>query len=232
MTKKRCMTLILLAVWLVALMPGIAAASPMWGWDGKSYQYAHLGSMTAGNSMPEPILWRVLSVTDDYALLLSEKALTARPFDDNSSNWGKSDIKAWLNDTFLKEAFKSDEVRAALVHDKELGRIFLLSKGDYLNEEYGFSTDANEGDKNRIAVSHANAIAHGIWATDGDLFCSHYTRTDRNKESVWQVKAGGSLSVAKFDRENVGIRPAVCIDLSKLSVDGGDGTLEHPFEIE
>lgn len=59
----------------------------------------------------EPIRWRVLTRSEDYALLLSDKILDAGKYYTGAgvASWEKSDMRNWLNTTFYQEAFSSAE---------------------------------------------------------------------------------------------------------------------------
>ena len=65
----------------------------------------------------EPIRWRVLAKSDDYALLLSDKILDAGKYSTSESiiSWEKSDMRNWLNTTFYQEAFDRAEGEAIAV---------------------------------------------------------------------------------------------------------------------
>lgn len=229
--KKACV-LALACAMLLCLAPGaladVSASLVLRGWDGDSYQYILFGSYDSESSLPEPILWRVLHTTQDRALLVSEYILEARPFDEESSQWAGSEIKEWLNTTFLNEAFSSREAYEALGDSSELGRVFLLSRADWLNESYGFSQDASFPDDRRIAMGAYGAIDSGLWQSSTG-YSSYYTRTDRSGASLYQIRSNGTLGEARIDRDNVGIRPAISIHLDKVSFSAGDGSLESPY---
>lgn len=84
-----------------------------------------------------PIQWRVLEVQDDRALLISDKALDARPYDlyRVDATWDQCTLRAWLNTELLNEAFTSDEQKAILVTTVDNGtecpptedKLFLLN---------------------------------------------------------------------------------------------------------
>ena len=225
-SKIMILTVVLLCLGMIS--PALASETSIRGWDGNSYQYVYFGSLP-GSSMPQSILWRVLAVGDGSALLLSELVLDSQPFDDDSTDWNESDIKEWLNDSFLKSAFQNRNAFDAIVHDYDLGRVFLLSKGDYLNEGFGFSSDPAYADSARVASGDATAIQNGLWTSKGSALCSHYTRTADGKSTLFQISTNGSFGSAKFDRDNVGIRPAIRVYLSWLTISGGKGTMASPF---
>ena len=85
----------------------------------------------------EYIRWRVLRVTGNRALLISEKGLDVRSYDDDQqenyvTNWQSSKIRAWLNETFYDAAFGPEE--KAKIQETPLSdvdttdKIFLLSE--------------------------------------------------------------------------------------------------------
>ena len=59
----------------------------------------------------DPIEWRVLAVEGDQALVVSLKGLDNVMFhkQNMSTNWAKSDLRAWLNGAFLDAAFSREE---------------------------------------------------------------------------------------------------------------------------
>lgn len=60
----------------------------------------------------EPIEWRILTVKDGNALLLSDKSLDCQPFVDSSDGYGTwyhSTLRKWLNEDFMKTAFSKEE---------------------------------------------------------------------------------------------------------------------------
>lgn len=119
----------------------------------------------------QPVLWRVLSVTEDgKATLLSEKSLENRRYNETSRdvNWGNCTLRSWLNgygreenedqidykeDNFLNEAFseKEQELLAAVsLHTQE-------------NPSYG--TDCGEDMQDKVyllAVEDIKNEAYGF----------------------------------------------------------------------
>ena len=64
---------------------------------------------------PEPIAWIVLDATDGELLLLSRYSLVLMPFNEDNANvrWEESGAYAWLNGTFLGEAFGAEKSPAS-----------------------------------------------------------------------------------------------------------------------
>ncbi|MBR2790769.1 MAG: zinc ribbon domain-containing protein [Eggerthellaceae bacterium] len=71
---------------------------------------------TMGNWGGEPIEWRVLQVSGSRAYVISVCGLDCVQFNasqDKGNSWCRSDLKAWLENTFLPGAFSPSE-RAAI----------------------------------------------------------------------------------------------------------------------
>lgn len=126
----------------------------------------------------EPIKWRVLSVSEDGtdAFLLSDKTLDGKAFHSNYSEtvtantvtWENSDVRGWLNGTFMETAFSEEEQEAIVAAKIENlsyssyydggtetsakdgapteDRIYLPSLADMVNQEYGFINNFNPTD--------------------------------------------------------------------------------------
>ncbi len=105
----------------------------------------------------EPILWRVLSVTEDDMFLLADKVLDCGPYNTTSdpTTWETCSLRGWLNDTFYNTAFTSDEkdaIKTTLVVNDDfsvggplvengndtLDKVYLLSAQECGNSAYGF----------------------------------------------------------------------------------------------
>lgn len=59
----------------------------------------------------EPIEWVVLDKTDGKALLLSNQAMDCVPYNNQNvgCTWATCSLRKWLNDTFYKKAFSTEE---------------------------------------------------------------------------------------------------------------------------
>ena len=85
----------------------------------------------------EYIRWRVLEVTGNKALLISEKGLDVRSYDDDQQedyviNWQSSKIRTWLNETFYDAAFGPAE--KAKIQETPLSDVDTTDKIFILNE--------------------------------------------------------------------------------------------------
>lgn len=64
------------------------------------------------NDDKQPIRWRVLSVDSEQALLIADKTLDSQKYNTEKSaevTWETCTLRAWLNDTFLNDAFTKEE---------------------------------------------------------------------------------------------------------------------------
>jgi hypothetical protein len=140
----------------------------------------------------EPINWKVLYSKNNKALLLCESAIACHRFSENSNIYESSEIRAWLNDTFLNNAFSNDEQERIIVTEvdnsvKSTGyknnefacentfdKIFLMSHADISKSEYGFNVYFCE-DKERQRITSDYARATGAYfSTDGEIYGNGY----------------------------------------------------------
>lgn len=128
--------------------------------DGKCYKY-------------EPLKWRVLSANEDGSdvFLMADQVIDVALFYKGAEaeiTWEKSQIRTWLNETFMETAFSADEQAAVETTDVTTAdnrwsqqpggndtkdKIYLASIEEMLNPVYGFSSDPAEGDTRKITVS-------------------------------------------------------------------------------
>ena len=207
--------------------PVRAIADVVKGWEenGKEYQFFSFGRYMQETGDDDPILWRVLAVNrqSNRVLLLSEKILYAIPYGD--SKWENSNVYQWLHGNFLTYAFNDSE-RPALYSSNSRGTVFILSENDYRTPEYGFSKDL-DADISRQAKSTTYAKDSGLIHTD-----CYYTLTPASTTTMSAVMSTGRIQEAGYARNDVGVRPAMWIDLNKADFAlTGDGTQQFPFQI-
>lgn len=198
------------------------------GYDAENgtYQYVYFGEFEQTRS-GQPILWRVLTVEGNDALLLSERILTTKSFG-SRNDWDRSDIKDWLNSSFVKKAFSSQE-RKAIYDSDSLGQVFILSQSELRNADYGFSTKEDKKDKQRCAKGTTLAVDEGLYVNDDNQCSTYYTRTAPNNKNVTSVTSEGSFGIVKPTRQDIGVRPAIWVNLEKISFNEGDGTIQDPY---
>ena len=119
------------------------------------------------NGEVKPIIWRVLKRNDSTLLVISEKGLAPKPYNDyndhsigaEDTTWSECTLRGWLNKEFINEAF--NDLERSLIKTSQIknnagpstkDRIFLLSvdeaKSLFLN------------DKDRIAKCTDYAAKH------------------------------------------------------------------------
>lgn len=139
-------------------------------------------TVNAGNTYyfkVEPIKWRIVEEKDGEAALICESAILNRRFDDASNDYSASEVRDWLNNDFIANAF--DSVQAAILVATQVDnsaattadptnsfacvnttdKIYLLS----YQEAAGFSDNAL-----RMKPASDYAIANGTWITTNDVY--------------------------------------------------------------
>lgn len=187
------------------------------------YDYVYFGRYPQIGD-DDPILWRVLTVQDGQALLLSEKILDAHRYDTSSKTWEGSELKSWLNNDFISTAFNPQE-RAAIVDSTERDKVFPLLEDDLKKSEYGFTS--NETDPKRSAIPTEHALGRAVDSRNGKSI--YYTRTPGDGDNMVAVTSKGMLSLAGIERDDLGIRPAIWIKTGEFSITKGDGSLRQPY---
>ena len=136
--------------------------------------------LTFGSYQDEAIEWRVLAVEDDRVLVISERMLDARPYNDKfiSVTWETSTLRAWLNNDFYRAAFTEAE-KARIVEttvmnsdnatydtaggNNTLDRVFLLRIEEA--ENY-FSDDKERMAKGTLYAEKQGLLVHNDTETD------------------------------------------------------------------
>lgn len=179
----------------------------------------------------EDIEWVVLSKSDSEMMLLSVYALDCIPYNVEHKfvTWETCTLRNWLNGTFYDEAFSKSEkevIKSYKVKNYDNTEfnidggndtsdyVFLLSINDVIDKKYGFATDIETEDANKICVPTAYAVSRG---TNTDT-CLWWLRTP-GCDGVYasyiglegKVVAGGQF----VTKETFGIRPVIVIDLKK-----------------
>ena len=208
------------------------------GYEAKQgYHYVALGEYPQDeDGTVRPILWRVLSVEDGEAYLLSEYVLTnGRVHPDDKEYvafdyaFNKTEVFARLNGEFKEAAFSQEEL-SRLREDEELGVVFLAASADLKNPAMGFRDD-----KSRQGFGTPYALANGLfrYGMSGRHSSPYWTRTPSiNNETSGAVrctKVKGNIGYIRCVVENEGIRPAIRLILGDEPFAGGQGTLSEPF---
>lgn len=108
---------------------------------------------------PEKIRWTVFSTSGDSVHLISSYCLDTVPFHNENASvtWETSDIRQWLNDTFLKSAFTDSELEKIMLSDLQtIDNEYYGTEGGNDTEDYVFLMDAETADAFYLSHSPIN----------------------------------------------------------------------------
>ncbi len=171
----------------------------------------------------EQIVWRILDISENKVLIISEYALDCKQYDPLFTNtpWESCSLRAWLNNTFYNKAFAAKQqdkiVSASVSADKNptystlpsnatTDKIFLLS---IVEAEKYFSSAGS-----RQCKPTEYAIANGAYVYDNG-FCWWWLRSPGDDQyDAACVNNSGSVLYGGFlvNRDNVCVRPAMWIE--------------------
>ncbi|MEI6578428.1 MAG: DUF6273 domain-containing protein [Eubacteriales bacterium] len=174
----------------------------------------------------EQISWEILALENGKALLISEKILDTKPYNEENVNitWELCTLRTWLNKDFFNNSFSATEqtaIVATTVINKEINqnkisggkdtndKVFLLSKKE--SEKYFASNKA------RVAQGTDFAKSNGLYLT---------ANSDKVESGLWWLRSPGHVksSVGIVDNAgtvgdwdayytSIGVRPAIWITL-------------------
>ena len=136
---------------------------------GNDYLVGTKGSMVYFGSYPqtdptgakkEPVLWWVLKNDGEKALLLSAYNLDAQQYSKKGEDvtWEKSDLRKWMNTTFLQKAFTTSEQNA-------IATTHVVTPNSYNGRPGGGDTDDKV-----FALSVQEAVSGGFFYEGGKYF--------------------------------------------------------------
>ena len=148
-----------------------------------------------------------------------------------ATNWAYSSLRNWMNGDFFGAAFSADaqsfikstslatpsSYKPDYNADATTDKVFLLSLDDVLNPAYGFpSSDAPDWSGGRTAYGTDYAKCQGLYLTDSVYFngASYWRlRSPRSSTFTNYVVSDGHISGTDTYSTDIGIRPALCMDL-------------------
>ena len=190
--------------------------------------YVTFGAYEQDNDLSngkEDIEWLVLARKGRKALLISRYALDSLPYSEHLKDipWEKCSLRTWLNDTFINEAFSSDEQKCIIgstvtadknpLYDTEQGndtkdKVFILSMkeaDEYFDSDTARQCKATEYCHARGAcVSRENGNCWWWLRTMGDI---DIDATVVDDEGPLQ-DCGDRVTV-----KETAVRPAMWVDL-------------------
>ena len=250
---RKTTLLLALALVLCAVLP--AQAEDAAGIPGYSrtagYTYVAFGSYpTDADGTVRPIVWRVLKNENGEAYLLSEYILFGAPVHgdyDHYKGWESSDLYNYLNGTFLNDAFTAEEQAVLLRCAEDNALVTLLSSDEMKDASIGFSSNAarlcestawakilpdppifelpatnNKGKWKPLYIYSKGKIYSPWWSRTRSTDYPHEQRRVMDEGKIGRISTGNS---------DLGVRPAVYVDLSLLHIQGGSGTLASPYQL-
>lgn len=192
-------------------------------WVGATVEFGHYEQDGWSGNGQEPIEWKVLTKSGNYAMLLSVYALDSAAYHGNGYSehvtWSNCSLRSWLNNTFYWNAFSSKEqgaIRTTTVstpytqgYDTYPGpstqdKVYLLSYEevqDYQVTRLVYPTQyaTNQG----VMVRYDNGGTTYWWLRSPHVY---------GKVSV--INSIGNLYGSKTYDADGGVRPVIWVDLS------------------
>lgn len=222
------------------------------------YQYVLVGEYPQEeDGEKKSVLWKVLSVKNGQALLFSDlildnrqvvEAKTRKELDGRKyrriKDFTESDLYTWMNTTMLDTLFENKEEQNGLVTTK-YGLVYPLTDTQMLTTEYGFKADRYYNHPERQAKSTAYAKTIQLYSWSKKMTVSSKTMTSpywvvafrnpktMNTNYMMQLAgANGHLSYGAYARTDVGVRPAITLDLTQWDIVSGSGTKSKPYVLK
>ena len=201
----------------------------------------------SGNTKDEPVLWRILSVEDNTVLLLTEyvielqqvtfihdeKAIKRYDFP-RHEKYSQTDLCRWINEEMLPHLFDQDPLVNALMEEGENGRLFCLTSKQLLKSDYGFR-DTVKPTIVRVTSPTPYARKRRIYRKEKPINYKaggtpYWVGTMmEGKSKLHIVGYDGHISGGVYSRDNIGIRPAVRLNLDLIGIESGTGSKTDPF---
>ena len=183
---------------------------------------------------PEAIEWLVLDKKTDKALLLSRLALEKYPFHESGKgvDWEKSDIRKWLNSSFLIAAFTEEEREAILEtlvdNSRRQGQKDTEKSGGSNTTDKVFLLSYAEA-KKYLPSREQRICAMTEYVKEKDKFDPYYARWWLRSPGEWdrrelEVYIDGDMggSGVEVDYGNGTARPAMWVAMAALKPVGTD----------
>lgn len=183
---------------------------------------------TENENSKSPLRWRILSIEDDKALIISQKGIEGKRYNETPGNtfWENSSLRKWLNEDFYNSAFTDEEkkiiIKANLINYKN-AKYRTENGGNTIDSVFLLSIEEAErlfpSNKERVISPTQLAKSRGVFL-------------DKNGNSWWWLRSSGcSLNYAADvdyggDVDSYGsdryysincVRPALWISLSFLN---------------
>ena len=201
MNGRKWKTILALAAVLLLLFSCGSAEEALRGYSKEDgYVYLYLGQypQTADGGI-KPILWRVLTVDDEKAYLLSEYILFARALHNNRGEYVKfkgdfaqTELCNYLNTTFAQDAFTEEEM-SMLQPCENFGKVFLVTREDMKNKDIGLGAWTSKKNPTLKQIEENPAVR--AWGTEWAIKNNGY---DPNEYPDPKVKVRNSTNTANI----------------------------------
>lgn len=251
--KKNAILFVLLL--LLPLCAGAAfAEAELNGYnaDTKKYEYVQLGTYPYEKDGTErPVLWRVLSVKNGQATLMTEYIIDTSQviFETNQKvienrtfrridRYEDSDMCDWLTNTVTPRMMGEDPIQNAMLTPREgQGKVYLFNTTDMTTTDYGFTAGfygENWQHRARCAVGTPYAAKMRNLYVDASGYSTYWIgelHSGTQGYKLWIVGYNGHISAGVYTRVNIGVRPVTTLDMAQIEITGGSGTMEDPYTL-
>lgn len=223
---KKLLATALCSVMLLGVCPAFASAEGASIELGDSIMLGRYEQDGKKQNGEEEIEWIVLDKKEDSYLVVSRYVIARQRYnnDKEKTTWEKCDLRAWLNEDFINEAFSDREREVILTTELENednpkngtsggkdteDKIFILSESDV---EYYM-----EDKEDRFCEATDYAVKKGVYVNRDNDGAWWALRTPGVYTSyVCYVSSGGGIQTDGTDvnEGKLGVRPAMWIDLS------------------
>ena len=152
--------------------------------------------ITLGRYYDEPILWRCIDIDGNGMLMLSDKILCFKSFDEKSNEWKTSKLRLWLNSTSSTDEYYNEDgfLSNANFTETQLQIIKTVSHSVYLpdlnNNEHPFKN------KYRKARPHGDAFEKISCVSELEFIIGGKTETVEDK--IFLLNEGQIFDIYSF----------------------------------
>ena len=202
--------------------PGSEGTTGVVSADAEVGDTVKFGSFVSGADQEESSLeWMVLEKQDDRALLISKYGVDCLPYNDQwvKTTWADCSLRSWLNDSFLEEAFSSDE-RKSIITQTVVNRDNGGNSGGEITEDQVFILDIKElekyfsSDEDRKIMPTEYAQNKGAFVDTQNQACWYWVRNpgDDAKYAAYVNCKGDILHRGNLVFGNTfAVRPAIWV---------------------
>lgn len=202
-------------------------------------EYVSFGAYEQDNDTSngkEPIEWEVLEIKDGRAFLVSKYCLDCQPYDIGMAGmtWETCSLRKWLNESFLNEAFNSQEQSVILNSElsttgsdmtygdngeqivvpydvNTVDKVFILSIEEY-NNYYTYNRDNPEA---TASAPTEFAIANGVYVSSATLqgitYAQYWLRDSHSVGAAFTTIYGVHDTYKHQSHSLTAVRPAVWV---------------------